>query len=104
MASGRSPLDPLFYLHHCNLDRLWAIWQLNNADAIQYEHTGVLSSDSVEQARVPVRSSMVGGATPESMLDHAALGYTYNRDEPLESAWYAKHGTPIVTHVEPPIA
>ena len=104
MASCRSPLDPLFYLHHCNLDRLWTIWQLNNPNAVQYEHTGVLSSDSVPQARVPVDSPMIGGATPGSMLDHTALGYTYSRDEPVESAWFAKHGTQIITHVEPLVA
>jgi len=22
-----SPHDPFFYLHHCNIDRLWAMWQ-----------------------------------------------------------------------------
>lgn len=101
MASGRSPLDPLFYLHHCNLDRLWAIWQLNNPNLGQYEHTGVLSSDSVPQARVPLQLQMIGGATPASMLDHAALGYVYQRDEDIELAWYNKHGTNIVSHAEP---
>ena len=101
MASGRSPADPLFYLHHCNLDRLWAIWQLNNPVLEQYEHTGVLSSDSVPEARVPIDSQMVGGATPASMLDHAALGYVYQRDEDLEQAWLNKHGTSLVTHAEP---
>ncbi|EAU93514.2 hypothetical protein CC1G_02744 [Coprinopsis cinerea okayama7 len=31
MMSGRaSPADPIFYLHHANLDRIWAKWQ--NAD------------------------------------------------------------------------
>lgn len=100
MASGNSPLDPLFYLHHCNLDRLWSIWQLNNTDKLQYEHTGSLPSDSVPEARVPIDSEMVGGATPASMLDHSALGYVYQRDLELEEAWSSKHGSILVTHVE----
>lgn len=28
MGTFMSPLDPLFWLHHCNVDRLWAIWNL----------------------------------------------------------------------------
>jgi tyrosinase len=27
MASMRSPADPLFMLHHANVDRMWALWQ-----------------------------------------------------------------------------
>jgi hypothetical protein len=27
MESMNSPDDPLFYLHHTNIDRMWAIWQ-----------------------------------------------------------------------------
>lgn len=26
MGTFASPLDPLFWLHHCNIDRLWAAW------------------------------------------------------------------------------
>jgi tyrosinase len=26
MASFQSPLDPLFWIHHCNIDRLWEVW------------------------------------------------------------------------------
>ena len=27
MESHESPNDPLFYLHHANVDRIWAVWQ-----------------------------------------------------------------------------
>src|SRR5919197_1077891 len=27
MSTARSPADPLFWLHHANIDRLWAGWQ-----------------------------------------------------------------------------
>lgn len=27
MESNTSPNDPIFFLNHCNVDRLWAIWQ-----------------------------------------------------------------------------
>jgi len=34
-----SPNDPLFFLHHGNLDRIWAIWQKQSPDRL-YAHGG----------------------------------------------------------------
>jgi tyrosinase len=38
MASSRSSLDPIFMMHHCNIDRIWAVWRaagnLNTTDAL----------------------------------------------------------------------
>ena len=88
MSSARSPIDPLFYLHHCNVDRIWAIWQQNNPTAEQYTTVTGHGSDTVPEAVVPLNSPMIGGATPASMLDHTALDYLYERDVILEIAWY----------------
>lgn len=33
MGSAESPKDPLFWLHHCNVDRLWAKWHKDNPQA-----------------------------------------------------------------------
>jgi hypothetical protein len=30
MATSRSPRDPVFFLHHCYIDMLWAQWQLRH--------------------------------------------------------------------------
>ena len=46
MDSGYSPADPLFFMLHCNIDRLWAKWQwLNNyrfdsSDVNSYDRQG----------------------------------------------------------------
>ncbi len=30
MLPGTSPNDPVFFFHHCNIDRLWAVWEQKN--------------------------------------------------------------------------
>jgi tyrosinase len=34
MSGGFSPNDPTFWLHHANVDRLWATWQANRLRAV----------------------------------------------------------------------
>ncbi len=33
MMSSASPNDPVFFLHHCNIDRIWAAWQARYPNA-----------------------------------------------------------------------
>lgn len=122
MAMGDSPRDPLFYLHHCNIDRLWAIWQINNADKPQYDATTVIESDGraplapyvgldekMPEVTKPWRNQPgFSGATPKQMLDHRELGffepkggYGYDRDSTLEAAWQQAHGTTLITEIQP---
>lgn len=98
MAGGASPLDPLFYLHHCNVDRLWYIWQLNHKTAVQYDLKVNRSVDTEPKARVAIDKPMVGGATPRAQLDLAKIGYGYDGDPTLEAAWKKAKGTNLVTH------
>lgn len=32
MEPGTSPNDPVFFLHHCNVDRIWAWWEREHPD------------------------------------------------------------------------
>jgi len=85
MASTSSPADPLFYLHHCNVDRLWAIWQRNHTGVVQYTLDDCAGCDKIDETYVPLNDPMIGGATPASMLNHTSLGYFYPSDDVMES-------------------
>lgn len=64
MATAASPGDPVFYLHHCWIDMLWAQWQLLNPGA------AFVSSEAgrgLNDAMPPWPT------TPADVLDHRAI-------------------------------
>ena len=36
MQPGTSPNDPVFFFHHCNIDRLWSVWEQKNSGVASY--------------------------------------------------------------------
>lgn len=36
MALAASPNDPVFWLHHCNIDRLWSLWEQTSGSEAPY--------------------------------------------------------------------
>lgn len=92
-----SPFDPFFYLHHCNIDRLWAMWQADGhateypaagADPqhgptdIMYPWVGGAAADYTSDfsfgAIVMPDFSALGAIQNDATLDHRAFGYTYD--------------------------
>lgn len=65
MATASSPADPLFWLHHANVDRLWARWQ--------ERHPRQRPGNGSEQLEPPP----IFGKQVSGVLDISKLGYRY---------------------------
>ena len=65
MAGSSSPSDPLFWLHHANMDRLWAEWQASHTTEHPSNLTDVL------------QPTPIFGITVASVQDIGKLGYKY---------------------------
>ncbi|PHN04679.1 tyrosinase family protein [Flavilitoribacter nigricans] len=81
-----SPNDPAFFMHHCNVDRIWYEWQQIPGNERKYEPVsgapnGYNLTDEMYPFDLPQfqnRGSMNRhGLTPESMLSTTDLGYDY---------------------------
>jgi tyrosinase len=69
IGSGLSPLDPIFWLHHCMVDRVWAEWQKSHTTPDPGE---TYASDFVDKDGHPVSVKSAGAESIDS------LGYTYD--------------------------
>ena len=65
MATSTSPKDPIFWLHHAFIDKLWADWQV--------AHPGVDPPNTAETLQpAPIMTRTVG-----QVLSTRSLGYVY---------------------------
>ena len=65
MATAESPADPIFWLHHANVDRLWAQWQRR--------HRRARPRNGSERLQPPPLFDV----TVSTVLDIGRLGYRY---------------------------
>jgi tyrosinase len=88
MSSGESPRDPLFYFHHCFIDKLWYDWQevygdgpsnypavgeIYNLNTVMGFLTAAYPSPSVPLLKQPTWNR------PVNLLRVGDLGYTYDQ-------------------------
>lgn len=93
-----SPFDPMFFLHHANIDRLWAMWQMDGhgndyppdgsvgghhrLNDPMYPWVGAASGYVVNGALAGLPQlpdfSNVPAVTAADVMDHRALGYSYD--------------------------
>ena len=65
---GLAAYDPIFWAHHCMIDRIWYLWQLRNGN-------NSVPQNYLNQALAPF------GVTVASVLDIQTLGYQYAGSE-----------------------
>ena len=73
MNQADSPHDPVFYLHHCWIDKLWAMWQI--------DHPGAPFVSSGQGFGLNDPLMEWPNRTPASVIDHHALGYSYDSED-----------------------
>ncbi|KAI9764995.1 MAG: hypothetical protein M1840_007917 [Geoglossum simile] len=76
--------DPIFWLHHVNIDRLFAIWQVLNQDSYvtPQDSTGTFttapgSTEDVNTPLTPFHGPANVELTPANSLSTRRFGYTY---------------------------
>lgn len=74
MSSGSTPADPMFFLHHANVDRVWAMWQQNNLDNDITEDYGNPAFPGLW--RIPIFN--YPDIMVDELFDFRSLGYTYD--------------------------
>ena len=82
MLPGTSPNDPVFFLHHCFVDKIWADWQTRMQDPDLgvpelAPHYFPLSGGPTGHNLYDSMYPWGGGATPASVLNNDAIGVTY---------------------------
>jgi tyrosinase len=79
MVLGVSPSDPIFFLHHSNIDRIWADWQLDEKHW-NLPYKGYLPKEEVSflSANDPM-APWYGDQTPAKAANFYLLGYKYDK-------------------------
>ena len=84
MITASSPNDPVFWMHHAQIDRMWTLWQEINPALPKYVHTndfaGHRPDDTLIFARPGDPAPWTGTGTPNQLLNGHAMHGT--------SVWY----------------
>ncbi len=71
MGTGVSPNDPVFWLHHCYIDKLWADWQARHPNSAYLPEKGTPDVVDLDETLAPWHT-----LRPMDLLDHTEH-YTY---------------------------
>ena len=88
MMQMASPNDPVFWLHHCNLDRLWAAWQMMHSRSAAFlPQSGAAPGHNLRDTlNFGDPMPWVETYTAAAVTDNYALGYSYDSLQRLTGA------------------
>jgi tyrosinase len=85
MRRGESPSDPVFFLNHSNVDRIWAKWQSKRNETNWYPaendiqiNGNIITGHNRLDRMFPWNNDSDNRPTVESMLNHHNLNYRYD--------------------------
>lgn len=79
MTPMTSPNDPVFFMHHCMVDKLWHEWQLRFPNQGYLPGTGGPFGQNLTDVMAGTPNSPAAGSRPIDVLDSAALGIEYDQ-------------------------
>jgi len=82
MQLATSPNDPVFYLHHCNVDRIWSAWQARRPEAIYQPAAEAPEALLFHRAGDALYTFFDEQVTPTDMWSHTEQ-YQYDRLDDL---------------------
>lgn len=76
MTQASSPNDPVFWIHHANIDRLWSAWMKRHGRTYVPVSGGPMGAN-INDVMAPFSFKTDGKNTPGSVTDESVLGYQY---------------------------
>lgn len=76
---GMAGLDPIFYLHHCNIDRMWAAWnEAGKSNPVDPDWLSGPTATADRKFFMPRPDKTSWQFTPEMVSSISKLDYTYD--------------------------
>ncbi|WLD94365.1 tyrosinase family protein [Alkalihalobacillus sp. AL-G] len=69
-----APNDPVFFLHHANVDRIWTIWQIIHQNEPYLPITGGPTGHNLNDSLYPWSTTIL------DVINHRDLGYVYDTE------------------------
>ncbi|OJD33145.1 uncharacterized protein BKCO1_3300057 [Diplodia corticola] len=81
MVPATSPNDPIFFLHHGQIDRLWYLWQQDDPERRDAEYSGIRTQNEFD-----------GTAPPQASVDDILPMYGLAEDMPVSDFLSTQNG------------